>query len=261
MAWYSGTHTVSAGSLLTILDTYLVANSCWSVYDANAGTNCKVYRNQDSDNNIDYFVKVDDNYSDHAIIELWEYWDSGTHTGSGLSITMINNYVVQLWRHTGSWGLAVSDHRFIFVNYPKFQGFYVGMPLRFDTTLNCPILIATSSSSWYNPLGYTNSGSNGQWATMQCENGTFSILQSLYYNFNDRHPKTCAGTYIVYDSPIYSIDTKKLLGKLEGVAHYYLCNSQASGMTNGDIIQVGGIEWVLLGGATSAKYWCAVKKT
>ena len=79
MSWHSGTLTnTNAGSFLTILDAVLPTNSAWSIFDDAAGTNAKVYRY--SSTKITYYIKVDNNYTGYAIIELWESWDSGSHT-------------------------------------------------------------------------------------------------------------------------------------------------------------------------------------
>jgi len=143
MAWNEGTMSQSAGALLAILDTYLVANSYWSVYDSAAGTNAKVYRNYDAGNNVDYYVKVDDNYA---------------------------NY--------GGYGIAVSNHRFIFIKLTDGQAYYIGQLKRFDTSKNMPCAIVnTGSGNTNNPIGYYNSSSSCGWACLFDEARLLSSME------------------------------------------------------------------------------------
>src|SRR5574343_639447 len=87
MAWDTGSFAnTNAGNLITVLDAQLPANAHWEIFDAAAGTNCKVYHQENAGENSEFYVKVDDNYTGYAIIELWEGWDAGAHAGIGTNI-------------------------------------------------------------------------------------------------------------------------------------------------------------------------------
>jgi len=255
MAWNTGTMSQSAGALLSILDTYLVVNDYWSVYDGSAGTNAKVYRNYDASANVDYYVKIDDNYADYAIVELWEGWDSGSHSGTGNSLTQINSNTMYIRKPSGGYGIAVSNHRFIFVYLASGYAYYIGQLIRFDVSKNMPIaIVATSSGSTYNPLGYYNLGSYSGWACLFDENGNSgTILASRADTSSYQSLLTIASTVMIFETPILNINTKKIMGQLEGVCKYY----NASNLTNGQTVSLDGYEWLVVDSGSNG---CLVKK-
>ena len=255
MAWNTGTMSQLAGALLSILDTYLVANDYWSIYDASAGTNAKVYRNYDASASIDYYVKIDDNYADYAIVELWEGWDSGSHSGTGNSLTQINGNTMYIQKPSGGYGIAVSNHRFIFVELAAGKGYYIGQLKRFDTSKNMPIaIVATSSTFAYNPLGYYNSGANVGWACLFDENGNSgTILASRADTSGYQSLLTIASTVMIFETPILNINTKKVMGQLEGVCKYY----NAGNLTNGQTVSLDGYEWLVVDNGSQG---CLIKK-
>jgi len=256
MAWNEGTMSQSAGALLSVLDTYLVANDYWSLYDASAGTNAKVYRNYDASANVDYYVKVDDNYANYAIIELWEGWDSGSHSGTGDSLTTINGNTMYIRKPSGGYGIAVSDHRFIFVYLTSGYAYYIGQLIRFDTSKNMPVaIVATGSASDYNPLGYYNSSNISGWACLWDENGNSgTILVSRADISAYQSLLTIASTIMIFETPILNIDTNKVMGQLEGVCKFYT----AGNLTNGQTVSLDGYEWLAVVGSNN--HGCLVKK-
>ena len=271
MAWNEGTMSQSAGALLSVLDTYLVANDYWSVYDASAGTNAKVYQNYDASANVDYYVKVDDNYANYALIELWEGWDSGSHSGTGQSLTQDSAGSQSLYIHkpSGGYGITVGDHRFIFCDLANYYGYYIGQLSRIDTSKNMPIVICSGYTGISNnPLGARNylGGVNAatSWQCLFDENGTKRVIHPFcdFYAQNESESiisklesKTISGTYLILETPIINHANKLVMGYLDGVMWK---GQTQSGLSNGDIVQYNGVDWVALGGGDS---WSLVRKS
>jgi hypothetical protein len=260
MAWYEGTMlTNGAGELLTVLDAKLPINPRWSIYDAAAGTNCKVYRNYDAGANVDYCVKVDDNYAGYAIVELWEGWNPATHVGVGSSYTLHGTYTLRIFKVAGGWGLSVRDHRFIYCEFSTYSAVYVGQLKRFDLTKNMPCIICNDSGgSTQNPLGRADQANNTVWRSLfdELANVGREIRPNAYYNpsLPIFHLKTIAGTYLVTEHPVFNAITGNLMGVIEGVTWMH-CN--ADGLSNGDIITVAGIDWIFMGKGGA---YCLVEK-
>jgi len=252
MAWNEGTMSQSAGVLLSVLDTYLVANDYWSVYDASAGTNAKVYRNYDASANVDYYVKVDDNYANYAKIELWEGWDSGSHLGTGNSLTS-DLYII---KPNGGYGIAVSDHRFIFVKLTAGQASYVGQLRRFDASKNMPTAIVNNATSTpSNPLGYYNYIGHAKWVCLFDETG--SVGREIYPrsgNANRQELVTIASTVILFETLVINNITYRVMGQLEGVCRYY---TASGGLTNGQTVSLNGYEWLVVDDGSRG---CLIKK-
>lgn len=257
MAWETGTFiNTDAGNLITVFDVDLVANDKWSVFDAAAGTNCKVYRCYDAAENVDFYVKVDDNYDGYAIIELWEGWNAGTHTGIGSSLTTPNGYEMQIYRPTGGWLMSIRNHRFIFIN-STYCGTYIGQLVRYDTTKNMPVYIGSLAVIDRNSMGYINSANIAAWWTLFDEIGSQNVIMAYAYNDTSKFTKTITGTFLVFESPVYNNISKLIMGLLEGVVHMY---STPNGLANGDIISINGMDWIAIGGTYSTGYWNLVEK-
>lgn len=251
MAWYEGTMTTDgAGKLIAVLDAKLPINPRWSIFDAAAGVNCKVYRNYDAGGNVDYYLKVDDNYAGYAIVELWEGWNAGTHEGVGSSYTIRGSNTLRIFKAAGGWGLSVRDHRFIFCEFSSYSAFYIGQLKRFDLTKNMPCIICQDAGGTsYNPLG------KWDWTT-----AVWTVWRSLFDELGNVgreirpnfiytstlpvfHIKTIAGTFLITEHPVYNAITGNLMGVLEG-ACWMLVNSD--GLSSGDIVSVAGIDWIFM---------------
>jgi hypothetical protein len=260
MAWYEGTMTTNgAGELLTVLDAKLPLNSRWSIYDAAAGTNCKVYRNYDGGTNVDYYVKVDDNYAGYAIIELWEGWNAGTHTGIGNSYTTYNANTLRFFKAAGGWGLSVRDHRFIFCEFSAYSSCYVGQLKRFDLTKNMPCIICHGSNLVsYNPLGSFQAINRCVWSSLFDELG--NIGREIRPNFLSSsvipifHIKTIAGTFLITEHPVFNAVTGNLMGVIEGTCWMHI---NPDGLSNGDIVSIAGIDWIFMGKGST---YCLIEK-
>ena len=272
MAWNEGIMNQVAGTMLTILDTYLVANDYWSLYDDSAGTLTKVYRNYDASANVDYYVKVDDHYAYYVEIELWEGWDAGSHNGIGQRLHQDSGNTNALYIHkpAGGYGIAVGDHRFIFCDLANYNGYYFGQLSRIDASKNMPIVVCSSYSSGAgkNPLGARNYAAGSSAATSwQClfdENGTkrtihpfcdFNLTNESESIISKLESKTISGTYLILETPIINHANKLVMGYLDGVMWK---GQTQSGLSNGDIVQYNGVDWIALG---NGDCWCLVRKS
>jgi len=262
MAYTSGVATTAVGDLLAILDVDLIANDCWSIYDAAAGVNAKVYRCLDVTANVDFYVYVDDNIGTvYANFELWEGWDAVGHAGVGQSVTTINASAMVIRKDAGGYGMCISDHRFIHIDYVRYVATYIGQLVRFDTSKNMPICISSGDPSGVliNPIGHYNSGANGQWGCLFDESGTVRNLNPVgFTSASGLKLKTISGGYWIPEVAVYNNTTKLIMGTLEGVGGRTY--NQANGLVNADIVTVDTVEWVCLAGDTIL-YHCLVRKS
>ena len=239
MAWYQKSYgsAPAIGDLLAFLDEFLVKNSHWSIHDAAAGTNAKVYRCHDADNNVSFYLYVQDNWAAYARPQMWENWDAVTHTGSGASTTLA--YIV---KGTTAQTIFISllDWRFILVMGGRNNSHYVGMLNRADVSKNCPcICVNDSSTETTNPLG-------------PCSNLYFLINELGSVNESgDPVPtqtsegqsafRTYDGHQIVWETPIAS--EQRVQGAFNGaMARGY----NRSGLVTGDEVTAGGVRWMAL---------------
>lgn len=240
MAWSEGTMGAGAGELISILDTYLVANAYWSIYDGSAGTNAKVYRNEDAARASDFYLEVDDNYSGYAIMTLWEGWDAVAHAGTGASVGGSTSYTFR--KSAGAYGLAVHDLDFSFVNREMGWHGYCGQVKRFDETKNMPLLICYSYNSTYNPTG--GRGYNSNWLLLFDKNGVSRNCEGWGRNYSYNPTKITNGKYFLLEWPVHETTNDELLGFLNGCSCRY---AQTEGLSNGDEITDGdSVVWLVV---------------
>jgi len=249
---------LAAGDRLADLwDAIVVSNAKWSVYDAAAGTNAKTYRCNDIANNVDFYVYVDDNQADYSILELWEGWDAGGHAGVGDSI---GGTADKYWvRTAGGVHVCVSDHRVLLGTSAEAMGYYIGQPIRFDTTKNMPFYIGggDNESNFYNSLGHYHFISSTPWQTLWDHLGNVGVsLMPWGRTTGYKYARTCRGTYVFEDTVVYEDTNKICLGYLDGVCHLY---SLSQGFKNGEVITCEDGDWLMLGGTYSTKYWAALR--
>jgi hypothetical protein len=255
MAWHTGTMTPAAGEIITLFDSALVANDNWSIYDGSAGANKKVYRCTDG-GVVDFYVSVDDNQADYAIIELWEGWDDGAHTGTGDSRTTINTWEMRIYKPTGGYAISVRDLCFVFVNTDAYLANYVGQLDRFDTTKDMPIFIGATKSETKNPIGFYNLGDSVGWACLWDEGGTSRTLTpDLDTDTTGTYIKTTSGTIAANPISIRNSSTDLLMGTLYGCASRTY--DEDNGLTSGETISINGVDWLVVGGGG---YYCLVEK-
>ena len=248
----------AAGSRISaIWDAVIINNAKWSCYDAAAGTNAKVYRCYDAAKSVDFYVYVDDNQADYSIIQLWEGWDAEGHAGVGETVSLAGTYELRLHSVYGTY-VIVNDHRIIFATAWNHLQSYIGQLKRIDETKNMPVYIGRlTSTTYFNPLGFGESGSTIAWRALFNHVGAVNqILTPVGKQCGFLFSKTIAGTYIFQETDVYDDGTKLILGQLDGACFLY---SGDKSFLNGEIISCEDGDWLVQGGGYSTKYWAAVR--
>jgi hypothetical protein len=242
--YYRALPTTAAGGLITLLDEILVLNANWSIWDAAAAANCKVYKCATA-GSVFYFY-VNDNQADFALVRIYEAWDAGAHTGSGTNTSA----TVVKWRKIGSTLFILNDTRLIYAhlgtNYN--YNYYVGQLKRFDDSVNSPILVGchTSGAGTTSPLAMGGtSGTATQW--LLCRFDTAVVRSSYcfsqeggyvrYWNWkSDRR-------WYVSENIVYQGTEALVIGQLDGVM--VIGNSAgAAGAMQDKKITVNGVQWI-----------------
>lgn len=238
MAVYKGTYTDAAGCLITILDAVLVNNSFWSIHDSAAGTNAKVYKC--TGDGKTWYLHVNDNQSAYAILALWEFWDAGTHTGSGTT------YGSVYWRHTGgAYFIVLRDNNFIWSTFTTVVHlYYVGQPILFDTSQSSPVLIGHDAATQTNdPIGMLGTYTSVRWRSIRLAT---SAAETVYcFGFETAYTlfataKTSQGLIMPQRYLYYGSDNT-LFGYLEGV--WSGGGGYASNYKSGQRFLVDGVLW------------------
>jgi len=272
MGWYSGSAS-AAGDFLTALNNHLVANhSTWSSYDSGFATNEEVFRCLDAPNNVEFYLYCRDNQSNYCHVELWEGWDTGSHAGTGASVTYgaSSSYYPYISKK-GDYYLSTHDHRFIWIDKTEWEANYIGELIRFDDSKSQPVLITSSTSygTGRNPLGYYESSGYAVWRMLKDPWGNAGSKIEGYAGTASRpYPKTYTGSFWVCPLPFYHRATRDgtdlgyrpLVGIPRTVMRLYTTTGATNEWTNGDIITMGGDRWHVIGGTYSAKYWTLIKE-
>jgi len=261
---YMAVPIAAGGRISAIWDGKVVSNACWSVKDAAAGTNHKVYQCLDALNNVDFCVSVDDNQDHYSLIQLWEDWDNVGHVGVGDTLSGVPypaaTYPIKAYA-SGGTHLCYNDHRVMWGTSIYYQMNYIGELKRFDTTKDMPVLIASTGGNLYNPLGFSyNQDGNVCMACLWDQNGAVGQdLRMFAYNSGYKYHRTCNGSWFFYETTIHD-DTSPYvaMGYLDGVCSMY---NAANGFANGITPQCGDARWLILGGNYSTKYWAAMRLT
>jgi len=251
MSWYTGSVNNAVGGLIAVLDLELVKNSHWSIFDSAAGTNCKVYRCYDADDETDFYWYVDDNVSaNYAQTKLYETWDAGTHTGTG-GISIFVSFRHQL----GSYYISLDDTQLIYVERSNHDGngCFVGRVKIVDPTL--PQIIAIighqTTSSLYLPV----SGLSTECYQLLMRGMTGVSTETFGYMGqygSARHSLDINGHAWFNRAWIHSHN--RLTGYLEGIMPLGATPTYG----DGDIISIGGEDWVAIVGQTNG--YALIKK-
>ena len=251
------TMTQTAGALITVLDTYLVANGKWSIHDAAAGTNHKVYKQEDATNNSIFYLSVDDNYTTYAIVNMWEGWNDTTHVGTGNDVASVMTYTTLYWRKGTSYGLSVNDLFMIYIDKSGYAN-YAGQLEREDSSKNMPVLSGSyTTTGQYNPSATWSGLSNGcGTGALFDENGAANIVR---YEGAFLRTSISGGRRMSRVS-VYNDSTSLSMGVL-----YNVCSDIAAGVTgqgfNGDIFDDNGQDWLIVGNTGGSNLGCsAIKK-
>ena len=267
MAWYQGNWaSVAAGAMLGLFDNYVVLNDKWSVHDAAAAANSKVYKCEDAAKNVLFYVLVSDNQANLAIIELWEGWNAVTHAGTGANIKVFSSTnTFQVRRYIGAWGLSVLDHRIIYVDLVNGTTCYIGCPRRIDESKNIVLLVSESGgTSRYNNLAYFINSTNGGCRFLFDENGNQSLgnLDGGSSNSTGRRLKGIDGVIrLPGELPISGASSDLVVGTLEGVID---CGGSSGpnncGFALGETVAIDGVDWIAVTGSYGTKYWSLIRK-
>ena len=254
MAYYYRTlSTAAAGGLISLLDAVLVLNANWSIHDAAAAANCKVYECATA--GAAFFLYVDDNQADYAKIRIYEAWDAGAHTGSGTNTSATD----LRWRKViGATLFILNDTRVIYsmMGTNQNNSFYAGQLKRFVDAVNSPILIGLHPSS---ALGTSALGIGGTYGTetiwLICRFDT-AVVRSCYcvgqelgriwaqYYKSDRR-------WYVHENVIYQGTEGLVIGQLDG-AMTLGANLAESGGQQDKKITVNGVQWICWTPGTSS---------
>lgn len=272
MAWNTGTlSSTAAGSLITVLDTYLTVNAHWTCYDAAAGTNCKVYKCDCSPTL--FYMKVDDNYTAYALIELWQGWDADAHAGTGqrLYYGYAAANVLYIPRPVGGYVLSVGDTHLKFIN-SKYSPTYIGGINANDLSKNIVVWVGMQ---YYNSYTTYHNGLAFVYATSS--SGNYPVMKTLFDEANNMSLCGYIGAYVdtltnhyiknkyivgidgkyrSEESRIFNNVTKTDIGQLIGVINI---GDQSNGLVNWATVSIDGVDWAAING-DALGYWALVKK-
>lgn len=246
MAKYSGSIGSSAGDMITMLDTELVKHSNWSIYDASAGTNCKVYRCYNAALGVEWYLYADDNQSNYAKIRTWEAWDADAHSGSGK-----NTGQLYFLHNGGYYVIIVRATNMVYFSSGGSgarKGYYVGeliAPVEGAHHVVCLGHATTSPSISTAPITLTPYSSDIGWKVWRDIAGAYNqdINNCI---FGASSPIGSTTRYIFDTSGFAHIQEEYMycddfcIGHLDGVMMTYLT---LQGLGDGDLFDVDGVEW------------------
>ncbi len=254
MAYYSGAQVNAAGSLIGILDTELVKNANWTIYDDSVGANNKTYKCGVTGGEC--YLNVADNQTNYATVNLWEGWDAVGHAGTGAST---GSWITIYWRKTtGNYMIHLEDERVIYscfgtnLNYSHFAGNVE----RFSPAYNTPILVGQRSTSTTsnNPLGHGGTTSGIGWAGIFVGRSHAFNACCSYFDL----PGPAAGSYLIWkeknlgryiqENLVANSGYSKLIGIMRGVQSLGASNYLMHGISHGDTVTIGGDTWDCHGG-------------
>lgn len=259
MAWSTGAVLNAAGAMKAVLDAAL-DTATWHTEDAGAGDNVGVYHNYDASTGSDFIVVARDNQTNYCTIELYEEWDAGSHTGSGCSLINDGTYTYRMRKTAANYGLAVGDHRFIWVQYTAYYSYYIGQLKRL-VNYNMPIFWGHTSQTAvsayaYNPIGATDQAGCRARLLRAWQGGSNNAALQIWGAYNMHRWLTSAGTGYFIETPISVLST--MLGQLDGAV---FGGSAISGLNAGDTITVGSDVWEVIVNAAGTKYYSLIRQT
>lgn len=230
-----------------------------SVVQYCAANHSKVYHCQGTSGiNCDFYVKVENEHTNFAVIELWEGWDVSTHTGVGSSATVMDGsalYIFKFWIRSGAYKISLHDNSFTFIT-SNYHGYFVGRPDLYDDTKNVVMIVHGGvTEADPNPLSYWQNSSGAGWHFLfdgdgnNCDAG---YALGSYSTSNQRF-KGIDGKYYCFEAPVHSSTTGLVQGVIPG---YVYVGNYTNGFLNGDLVTIDGVDWIAIfgtpGGATAA---------
>lgn len=258
MSWHTGSISAATGALIGVLDAVLVLNSHWSIFDAAAGTNAKVYKCEDADDDTLFYLYVDDNVStDYGRVKLYETWDADAHTGTG-------GTGFASWRHkNGTYNISLDDTQVIYIDTDgtQAQGGLAARVKVVDPTIPQVVALMGDVTTWTQYLAFT--GGDPAYVVKVLLRGPTGVSTEVFHWVGLTYSGGWYG-----DTTRYSLDVNghawfnkgwiyrgsRLLGFIEGVIP--LGSTATYG--HGDIISIGGEDWVVLKGNTNG--YALIKK-
>ena len=246
----------AAGSLISVFDTALTAHANWTVHDAAAAANAKVYK---CAGDVTFYVYIGDNQTNYSNIVVWAAWDAGTHTGSGSTTTNGT-----LCKYYEGYAIYVNDNRFVYVNVgltgASSYGHYCGLINRADTSKNLVLVHSGSTSTYYksyNALAGYGSSSYVRCQLMEDVDGNSNVAAyPIAYSTSEttRFLFDLDGRPHVYETPMWygSSNPRNFIGWLDGV----MClrtTPVASPFWANDIITVDGMDWAMYSEGTTTQ--------
>lgn len=267
--WYEGvfSSTAAGQGLAKVWDALVDGSPNWSVYDAAAGTNIKVYRCYDPDSaeNNDFYVLVDDNHTGYWLIQLWEGWDAVGHAGTGDHIEVSSStFTFRANRGIGGFKLAINGHRLIYIECGNWTAQYIGQPRRYSKAYNTPLILSYSSGAVYtSALSYIGNNAQSACRFLFDEAGNQALVRgdggqtaSNYRLIKDHRDQF----HFPNEKVVAGQTTGFAIGTLDGVVD---CgganNADAAKPLSGRRFQMDGEDWLVVNGNYSTYYGSAVR--
>lgn len=241
MPKFVGDITNVAGGLLSVFDAVLPLQENWSIHDAAAGTNAKVYK---CDGDILFYVYVGDNQTNYGLIRLWATWDNITHKGSGSQTANIS-----FCKSRSAYNIYINGNRFIYINLDssKSNGHYCGLIKRIDTSKKL-VLVVGGAANWayqeYNFLSGFGDATDTKALLMEDVDGNASVSVYPMINSNSRI-HDLDGKIRINETPLChkTVNPRYFIGWYDGVV--CLLNMPTGWHAGtGDRITVNGMDWI-----------------
>lgn len=248
MPRYMGEIANAAGSALAVFDAILPLHANWSVHDAAAATNAKVYK---CAGDVTYYVYIGDNQTNYFTVVLWAAWDAGTHAGSG---STTNASPVYFCKYYSQYAIYLNGNRFVFINYlgNDCYGHYCGLIKRIDTSKNLVLVCGGTSATYYktyNCLEGRPDGTYNRWRFLEDMDGTQNIAGNIIGNSAGEYERFCMdlnGVPRIQETGVYvrPATLAYFVGFLDGVQCLFNTNLGMP-IQSGDIFTADGVDWEL----------------
>jgi len=200
-------------------------------------------------NSVFYFL-VEDTFYQYARVCVYESWDAGTHTGSGLNTSS----TACIWKAYANspYVFIINDTRVILLvfNSTDHMQYYLGQLDRVNITLNRPMLVADLSTGNKQGGSVTNGCYRNNYSVWKILKFDTSTIANLYCPFANAdagvgnvHFRTSRG-FFIRNSWVISEDTSTLQGQLDG----FMCCGQGGWLIPlHDTVIVNGVAWMGVG--------------
>ena len=253
MAVYTGTlpSTGAVGNWITVLDATVAAHANWSIFDAAAGTNRKVYKATAVAGGFDIYIDFNDNVNvAYASLRACEGWDANTHAPIG-NVTS----VVYMGRGNDyTYKVIVQDDYFILLSYipgstTNGRSCFAGSIRSLDASKNMAMVVGGRSTTYptKNALGGILDSASGYMFLLQDIDGSYNASVNYWASGGGSASYYCKDYedyYQIVEPPITGVGTSSG-GRCHGRAKNFMgtCSIVLS-LSNGDLINIGGVNWV-----------------